>query len=542
MSLSPDILKATGFVQSVPQLPQAVPHTPPQSQPYPVDAFPPILRNVISALYDDTQIPIELIGNVVLAAVSLACQSHIEVVPAHTSQPEPCCLYLLTIAESGEGKTTISKQIMKPFDKFVKRMEQDYQERLKNYEDEHGIWKIGQQAYKSLLSKAFKSGKDIEKYKAILAKHAILEPVKPVRAMMLYEDVTKKSFIEEFTEHTEVALMSDEAITFFKGYIRSCFGLLNKAWDGECYIYQRSGEPTRYINARLTLSLMAQPKVLDDYLEKNGDLAKGSGFLSRFLFARVISTIGHRHRNDSYVKSDEALNTFYEKINSLLEKQYKYFHSEFKEKKALVLSNEARSLLKNKRAETETRMGPAQCWEHIRDIASKSGANIIRLAGMLTYLEDEQSAEISSATLDKASKIIDWYLHQASELFYSDSERYQFEQDVYELFSWIKDKFIQTNDSPIRKNHILQAGPNRLRHSHILDPLLEQLIALGRICSFKATPNSVEYIAMPMRSNISMWNVPHNLIVNEHSFILRHFSNTRGRYDNSIFDNSKLYY
>ena len=192
MSLSPDILKATGFVQSVPQLPQAVPHTPPQSQPYPVDAFPPILRNVISALYDDTQIPIELIGNVVLAAVSLACQSHIEVVPAHTSQPEPCCLYLLTIAESGEGKTTISKQIMKPFDKFVKRMEQDYQERLKNYEDEHGIWKIGQQAYKSLLSKAFKSGKDIEKYKAILAKHAILEPVKPVRAMMLYEDVTKK--------------------------------------------------------------------------------------------------------------------------------------------------------------------------------------------------------------------------------------------------------------------------------------------------------------------------------------------------------------
>ncbi|MDQ6490113.1 DUF3987 domain-containing protein, partial [Salmonella enterica] len=72
---------------------------------YPVDKFPPVMRELIDTLHDDSQIPMEIIGNAVLAAASMACQSLVDVELSHNTTPELCSLYLLTLAESGEGKT-----------------------------------------------------------------------------------------------------------------------------------------------------------------------------------------------------------------------------------------------------------------------------------------------------------------------------------------------------------------------------------------------------------------------------------------------------
>jgi hypothetical protein len=190
MSMSTEVFNASVFGYSVPQLSQNIPQTPLQVYPYPVDAFPPILRAVIQALHEETQIPVELIGNVVLAAASLACQSHIEVIPTHTNQPESCSLYLLTLAESGEGKTTISKRVMRPFNIFAERMNQEYQEKLDKYKHEHNIWKVKKQAFDGLLRSAIKNGEDGEDEGNDIKDHAKSEPKKPTYPVMLYEDVT----------------------------------------------------------------------------------------------------------------------------------------------------------------------------------------------------------------------------------------------------------------------------------------------------------------------------------------------------------------
>uniref|UniRef100_UPI0020330B25 DUF3987 domain-containing protein n=1 Tax=Escherichia coli TaxID=562 RepID=UPI0020330B25 len=87
--------------------------------PYPTDTLPPVLGNVIRSLHNSTGIPTELIGNVVLATVSLTCQSLVDVIQPHTDMPEHCSLYLMTVAESGEGKTTINKLVMKPCYEFA---------------------------------------------------------------------------------------------------------------------------------------------------------------------------------------------------------------------------------------------------------------------------------------------------------------------------------------------------------------------------------------------------------------------------------------
>lgn len=63
----------------------------------------------------------------VLTAVSLVSQSLNNVTHPQTQLTEPCALYLLTIAPSGEGKTHVYKQIMQPFYGYTKTIKTEYQ-------------------------------------------------------------------------------------------------------------------------------------------------------------------------------------------------------------------------------------------------------------------------------------------------------------------------------------------------------------------------------------------------------------------------------
>jgi hypothetical protein len=518
-------------------------HRPPTQAPilsYPVDAFTPLLQDVICALHDDTQIPIELIGNVVLAAASLACQPHIEVIPAHTHQPEPCALYLLTLAESGEGKTTINKKVMKPFYSFAEKMNQEYLERLALYKQKHRSWKVKMQALEGRLRKAIRDeeeGEDEEKNIDALARR---EPKRPICPVILYEDATPKAFIEGVSEYPEAGLLSDEASTFFKGYLKNNLGLLNKAWDGETYNHRRSDGESHDINPCLTLSLLAQPLVFEDYLKKHGELAKGSGFLSRFLFANTISSIGQRNGNTNFGRSDEALKKLHTRIEQLLDVQRTHFYGNKNKKKTLRLSDEAKTLQAQKRSEAERKIGLNEEWEHIRDIASKSGSNAIRLAAIFTFIQEEDSPQISAAMLGAAYKVIDWHLDQTSMLFYSTSVRCQFEQDIYELFSWLKNKFLSEKGAPVPVNHVEKCGPNRLRRVNILRPLLEQLISMGCICLIRSSPHAATYIAMPALPLNSGWRIPQEFFINGWNPIIASYQNVQGRYDAGNFNQVRL--
>ncbi|MCR0992997.1 YfjI family protein [Escherichia coli] len=63
---------------------------------------------------------------------------------------------------------------------------------------------------------------------------------------------------------------------------------MNKAWSGQPFDFGRADEKY-HITPRLTFSLMSQPDVFTNYINKNDVLAWGSGFLSRFLFSQTGS-------------------------------------------------------------------------------------------------------------------------------------------------------------------------------------------------------------------------------------------------------------
>ncbi|MBS1207824.1 MAG: hypothetical protein H6R19_222 [Proteobacteria bacterium] len=85
--------------------------------PFPVEALPPTLRAAVEEASIVTQAPLALIASSALAAASLAVQAKYDV-KRYDDLVSPCSLYVITIAESGERKTTVDRLFMTPFEQF----------------------------------------------------------------------------------------------------------------------------------------------------------------------------------------------------------------------------------------------------------------------------------------------------------------------------------------------------------------------------------------------------------------------------------------
>ncbi|MEY0321201.1 YfjI family protein [Providencia stuartii] len=470
---------------------------------FPINAFPSLLKNVIESLHTDTQIPIELISQVVLAAASLACQSIINVQPHYSQTPEPCSLYFLTLAEPGEGKTTINKYIMKPFYEFSAMLKEEYIQKCEDYDQSLTIWKLEKQVFEANLKQAIKKGYSGELQREQLTHHLEKKPKKPPFYQFIYEDVTNKALIEGLRKNPEAGIISDEAIIFFNGYLKKHLGILNKAWDGEVYTFNRANEETFDIQPCLTLSLMTQPNVFTEYLKKHISIAKGSGFLSRFLFTSISTNQGKRFYSPDNALSERsltALNEFYEKITSLLNQKKEISQNGQPNKETIKLNDEAINTWAQTKNQMEKYRDKNQEWSHISDIISKSGSNTIRLAAIFKKFSNNTTDNyLNSDDINNAYKIIYWNSLQASELFFPFSEVHSKIRDARELFLWIKHRY-SNNNSPFLKNDILKYGPRKFRKIEYLDYILNIIINQTNIRIIRSGQTGALYITILMQN------------------------------------------
>ncbi|WP_140183150.1 YfjI family protein [Providencia stuartii] len=449
-----------------------------QQQPsdYPIDQLPDLLKETIAELHSNYGTPVELISHMLLTAASLASQSLINIVHPQTQLTEPCALYLLAIAPSGEGKTHIYKQIMQPFYNYTQTMKQEYQEKLTNYTNEANLWKTKKQALDRQYKQAIGRNIDPEFEENKISTHLNCKPVKPIKSDILYEDTTITALIEGLNEYPNVGYVSDEAMLFFKSSLKNHPNFLNKAWDGSPYSFKRSKEELEF-TPTLTFSLMSQPDVFHDYLTNNTTKAKGSGFLSRFLLTltqpRATST-----SSAIVPPTFDALHKFQQKISVLLYRQKECLEHGLQTKVSFNLNEEATRVWQQYRAKLQEHIQPDGDWFHIRDCALKASSNTLRLAAILQYVHnDGVTTTLTSQVLNCAIKIINWHLQQASQILYSQSAKYRFEQDARELARWILIKAKQNNWQPFLKSELETYGPHRLRRLDKLAPLLNQLIA-----------------------------------------------------------------
>ncbi len=463
-----------------------------QYQDVPVNVLPPIFANTTDELAHQIKVSRDIIVNSMLGCISLAIQDKVNVCRMG-NLISPCSIYVLSIADSGERKTAIDNILMKPIEEMENISLEAYKNELAIFDAKQFIWKEEKKIIVSKIKDAIKNNDNHDHLTKELEEILIKQPVMPKRKKIKFNDVTPAAIKYCLGEHNKsIGIISDEGGTVLNARIVDDLSFLNKLWDGSPYSVERKTTPSQYITgARLTISISVQSSILNDYLIRQGDKARGSGFLARFLVCYPPSTQGTRYITNP-VTSTEHLPVFYERMKAILH--------EDKTPITLNLDHDAQKCWIDYFNEIESQLSPNGYLYNFRDYASKVADNAARIAALIHYFIGNDG-DISQQVMTSAIHLSRWYLNEYIRIFSVPNEEQSMQLESNELFLWINNFCMTNRITYFKKNHLLQYGPNRFREKGRLDFLLNILCQQNRIWLWKA--HKTNYIGIGQNPNIN---------------------------------------
>ena len=388
----------------------------PPGEAYPVDALGP-LREAVEAVQGMTLAPVAIPAASALSFAALAVQGFVDVETLGGSRPTS--LYTLTIAQSGERKSSCDAHLMAALREFEKEQAFAWRESMESWKNAYALWKGERDR---ILGEARK-GKG-EKGAAAEADLQALgrEPSAPSTTDRTVTEPTYEGLTRKFAEGMPaLGIFSDEGGQFLGGFAMSTdnrqktLAALNDLWQGNPIRRTRAGEGSfTLFGRRLSVHLMVQPGVARTFMAD--PMTGDTGFLPRFLICEPPSTIGTRLQ--SFVRYDgPALARFSRRLREVLETPLP-MDAETRElqSRTLPLSGEARALLIGFSDAVEAAQGKDGGFANITGHASKAAEQAARIAGDLTAFGDLSAPEVTGETMADAITLASFYLGEAARL------------------------------------------------------------------------------------------------------------------------------
>lgn len=433
----------------------------PKGKPYPVEALGE-LRDVAEAIEGKTLAPLAIAAQSVLSAASLATQAHANV--ETMAGNSPASLNFLTIAQSGERKTTCDGDAMEGVDKFVAEKEKERKELEEIYNSEMAVWTAQLKKLENLLTNKKGSFSQIRE-------HHKKKPKPPPIAQKVCTEPTFEGLFNLFENgDPSLGLYNAEGGQFLGGFSMATdnrtktLAGFNLLWDGEPIHRTRKGDGAITLRGRrLAVHLMVQPKVAWEFLSDGK--AHDTGFLARFLLACPESTIGTRMRSRYRPDSKGAIDAFAGRIYQILKTPAKLDEDiGGLILEALPLSEDAWGLLEDYCDHVEEEQREGGTYEEIRGAASKSAEQACRIAGVLTLYKDLKAQEVTAETMANAIKLAEWYLDEANRLA-GQATISQGIPEAEKLREWLQSKWKEEKSELIQFRDIVRYAPNSLRDS-----------------------------------------------------------------------------
>jgi hypothetical protein len=444
-----------------PEGPQPLVREIPPGAPYPVQALGP-LRAAVDAVQGATQAPVAIPAASALAVASLAVQGHADVETLGGTRPTS--LYLLTVARSGERKSSCDAPMLAALRDFEKEQARAQRDAFASWQNAHALWK-GERG--RVLDEA-KKGKGEKRTAAQADLHALgPEPEAPPSTDRTCSEPTFEGLTKLFAHgQPSLGLFSDEGGQFLGGHAmntdnrQKTVAALNDIWQGNPIRRTRAGDGALTLyGRRLAVHLMAQPLVAHAFMAD--PLAEGTGFLARFLISEPPSTIGTRlHANA--LRDPLALAGFDARLREILETPLP-MDAETRElhPRTLRLSAEARELLVRFADAVEVAQAPGGNLSHVTAAASKSAEQACRIAGVLTLWRDLQAPAVEAGDMANGIALAQFYLSEAARL--ADAATVSAETDKAEkLRRWLLESWPH---GEITSAEVVNKGPNALRES-----------------------------------------------------------------------------
>lgn len=426
--------------------------------------------------------PVALAASSALSALSVAVQGLYDVERA-PGLKGPCSLYMLSIAESGERKTTCDGFFKHALEVHQREEADAMKPHLDDYEADVAVWKAKKSGVLDAIKKATKSGEDTRQFEADMRTLEGSKPT-PVRVPTLIrgDDTPENLGWALMREWPSAGVLSSEAGVVFGGHAMGGdsqtrnLALLNVLWDGgSLKVGRRTSESFTIEGARLTMGLLVQEVTLRTFFDKSKGLARGTGFLARFLVAWPVSTMGTRLYTQA--PTWQRLNAFIQRLLALLRTEPSIDDEGRLNTVTLSLSHEAHDIWARFHDEIETMLGPNGELVDVKDVASKVADNAARLACLL-HVFDNGAGAVSAHAMASGAKLATWHLTEAQRFLGQFALPPQMDKAM-RLDCWLLDWCRQKHVSRVSTRDTQQLGP--LRDKTALTTALAELVDMGRV-------------------------------------------------------------
>ncbi len=455
-----------------------------EPEPYPLDALPDTIRAAVEEVVGFVKAPTALVASSALAALSLACQAHIDAKRAEKLHG-PVSLFLLTIADSGERKSTCDTFFTSAIRQYQEEQAEAMKPAIKEYQAGIAAWEAERDGILSAVKDAGKKGKPTDQMRRDLTQLQQKKPEPPRVPRLILGDETPENLAWGLAKQwPSSGVLSSEAGVVFgshgmgKDSAMRNLALLNVLWDGGAHsIGRRTSESFTVRGARLTMGLMVQEITLREYFSKSCGLARGTGFLARFLVAWPESTQGHRPFTEAPANWPH-LAAFHRRIAAILNQPAPIDEDGALTPAMLSLAPDAKAAWVEYHDAIESALASGGEFYDVRDVASKSADNAARLAALFQQFEHGMGGAIGLDSFERAGLITAWHLSEARRFFGELALPAEL-ADAARLDSWLIEYCQRERTRQVGKNHVRQHGP--LRDGARLDTAIAELTELDRL-------------------------------------------------------------
>lgn len=424
-----------------------------RAQPYPLEALGGVLGGAASRIREVVQSPAGLCGQSVLSAASLAVQALADV--TIDGRRIPLSLWHLSIGESGERKSATDALALRAHRERERALADDFVQELAAYEGDAS-------AHKAALRRIEAKGEPDE----VRAARKALGPApqRPLEPWMLLNEPTLEG-VQRLCQRgrPSMGLFNDDAGDFIHGHAMSndnrvrTAAVFSRMWDAGEMGRTRGGDGTsKWYGRRLAMHLMIQPVIAEQLLSDRALLEQG--FLARYLVCWPESTIGTREYVAEDLMVDPVMQSYWQRIHGLLAMPAAMKPGTRNEldPRTLMLAPNAKALWIEVINHIERDL--RDVFQGVRGTAGKADAQILRIAGVLTLVEDAQVGTIPLDMIERATRLMQYHLDEAVRIIGTSSPGQPIEH-AEAMIQWCR----RTKRQWLYSTDVLRNGPNAIR-------------------------------------------------------------------------------
>lgn len=462
---------------SQPSAPEPLRRPVPPAEPYPMAELGEILGSAAQSLHRVIQAPDAICAGSVLAAASLATQGLADV--ENDGRVHPLSLWFLSVAESGERKSGVDTEALRTAREYEKHLTAVYADQDVAHASAMAEWESRRESAKADAKK--RKGEGL----AAALQGIGPAPVAPMVPKIIVGDFTAEGLAKLLTVgRPSVGAFSDEAALVVGGHGMSKEAVMRTAatlcrlWDrGELDRVRAGDGAVKLYGRRLAVHLMAQPVIAEAAL--GNQILSGQGFLARCLMAWPVSTAGTRSYIAEDLTRDPALRQYWRALGLTHEIELPAVEDDLRELKPrrLKLSRDASATWRELHDAVEAGMAPNARFAMVKPWASKTPEQCLRIAGVLTVLEQPNSNTVEAPTIERAAEIALWHLGEAVRIA-GTCETSMEVCDAEALLAWAH----QSGRVLLHSGAALRLGPSRIRERARFDTAMQELERAGWAC------------------------------------------------------------